>query len=70
MRLKELRKDPNADAEALEFLEYLLKVGEGRNLSDERTIGLPRSVNIVSAPTPDDTARLLADNVLNRIETR
>ena len=36
MRLAELRVDPNADPEALEFPEFLLKVGEGRDAWKDR----------------------------------
>ena len=47
MRLAELRADPNADPEALEFPEFLLKVGEGRDLSADALgrIDLPSSVH-------------------------
>ena len=70
MRLEELRKDPFADEDALNFPEFLLKVGEGRALTDDGRVGLPKSVNFVDAKVPDDKARIIADKVFEGIETK
>ena len=70
MRLHELRKDPAADDESRAFPDYLLRVGEVRTLSNEGKIVLPRSINIVSTETSDDTAKLLTDSVFKEIETK
>ena len=70
MRLNDLRKDPNADEDALAFPEFLLRVGEGRTLTDEGRIGLPKSVNFVDSPITDEKARRLVDCVFEGIETK
>ena len=63
MRLVSLRRDPNADSSALEFPEYLLKVGEGRLQPDsEVMIELPSSVNM------EQDAASLALSVFEGIE--
>lgn len=50
MRLEVLRKDPNAETEALSYPDYLLKVGEGWLESNENeSVKIPKSVNIVQS---------------------
>lgn len=48
MRLKTLRKDPHASTSALEFPEYLLRLGEGRlPTSQGDLVELPEAVSKV-----------------------
>ena len=51
MRLKALKEDPNAELAALEYSEYLLRIGEGRQDRDQNNcIHLPVSVTVVQSP--------------------
>lgn len=50
MRLKKLKEDPDADEAALQYPEYLLRVGEGRlEQGEEGNVDLPKSVNIIES---------------------
>lgn len=52
MRLEALRKDPNAEKEALSYPDYLLKVGARRmNVNENELTPLPESVNTVQSST-------------------
>ncbi len=51
MRLKALKNDTNAKLAGLEYPEYLLRIGEGRQKKDENNcIDLPISVTVVQSP--------------------
>ncbi len=51
MRLKALKEDPNAKLAALEYLEYLLRIGEGWQDQDQNSyIHLLVSVTVVQSP--------------------
>ena len=50
MRLQALKEDPNADHEALQYPDYLLRIGEGRQRKDEKSyIDLPKSITVVQS---------------------
>ncbi len=50
MRLKALKDDPRVEPTALEYPEFLLSVGEGRQEQDEDSnIDLPNSITVVQS---------------------
>ncbi len=50
VRLKALKDDPRVEPTALEYTDFLLRVGEGRQEQDEDSnIDLPNSITVVQS---------------------